>query len=255
MEFRLLWHKHKFKAIERTNSPKMSNMWIWRRGHKSYSEVSTYWVATNLEKICQNAKQLAATTINSPRYPKYYKIKNLTAWRENRSPIHYDGPLIGLQQAVENQNKLGWSPFIKGFIHVDWKELQRRHLQQLHLQKSHRWWLKMLTIKLWQISWDMWRFRNGVVHSQSTTSTTNFTFLLTTEILKELEHGYRLLPPSSRYLFHSTQEKLLNSTVNNKKLWLANVWAARDAYTPADTITQTRNTIVQAYIVAWKKRL
>ena len=113
----------------------------------------------------------------------------------------------------------------------------------------------MLIIKFWQISWDMWRFRNGILHTQSTTHITNFTFLLTTEIVKEMDYGGRLLPPTCKYLFNQSQSKLLSTTTNNKKLWLANVWAARDAYTPADVRTQTRNHIVQAHMVAWKKRL
>ena len=56
-------------------------------------------------------------------------------------------------------------------------------------------------------------------------------------------------------IFNTTQDKLLKSSVNNKKLWLADVWAAKDSYTPADITTQNRNTIVQSYTVAWKKRL
>lgn len=182
-------------------------------------------------------------------------IENIRAWREERVPVNYEGPIEGLQQAVDKQSAIGWAPFVRGFIHTDWKEIQRKHLQQMKSRRSHRRWVKMLIIKFWQISWDMWRFRNGILHTQDTNSTTNFTFLLTTEILKELEHGHRLLPPSSKYLFSTTQNKILNSPINNKKLWLANVWAARDSYTPADTITQNRNPIVQSYIVAWKKRL
>ena len=182
-------------------------------------------------------------------------IDNLRAWRVNRPSVEYSGSLPHLHTALRRQNSIGWSPFIRGFVNIEWKEVQRRYLQQLNSQKSHRRWLKMLIIKLWQISWDMWRFRNSILHSQSTTSTTNFSFLLTTEILKELSHGSRLLPPSCRYLFQKSQSTLLKSTLNNKKLWLTNVWAARDSYTPADIITQNRNTIVQSYVVAWKKKL
>ena len=113
----------------------------------------------------------------------------------------------------------------------------------------------MIIVKFWQISWDMWRFRNGVLHTQSTSETTNYTFLLTTEILKEKEYGNSLLPPTCAYLFTQNTRKLLSSTLNNQKLWLANVWAARDTYTPADVFNQNRNKIVHAHVVAWKKRL
>ena len=119
--------------------------------------------------------------------------------------------------------------------------MQKTRLGKLKSRKSDRRWVSLLIIKMWQISWDMWRFRNGILHSQSTTNTKNFTFLLTTEIVKEYDHGNLLLPPVCDYLFNKPKSTLLNSTINKKKkLWLANVWAARDIYTPADIITQTK---------------
>lgn len=182
-------------------------------------------------------------------------LENINAWRESRPPKLSANSAQKLTEAIEMQTKIGWSSFIRGFVYCDWKEIQRAHLQKIQSKKSHKRWLKMLIIKFWQISWDMWRFRNGILHTQSTTHITNFTFLLTTEIVKEMDYGGRLLPPTCKYLFNQSQSKLLSTTTNNKKLWLANVWAARDAYTPADVRTQTRNHIVQAHMVAWKKRL
>ena len=181
--------------------------------------------------------------------------ENLNAWRENRPAVAYEGPMPGMSKAIEAQNDIGWSPFIRGFVAVEWKEIQSQHLKLLKSKRSHKRWLKMIIIKFWQISWDMWRFRNGILHSQSPTSTTNYSFLLMTEILKEKEYGGTLLPPTCRYLFSQPQEKLLNSTINNKILWLANAWSARDTYTPADIINQNRNKIIHAHVIAWKKKL
>ena len=47
----------------------------------------------------------------------------------------------------------------------------------------------------------------------------------------------------------------MKSILNNKKLLLTNVWAARDNYSPAETITQNRHPVVSANVMAWKKRL
>ena len=177
-------------------------------------------------------------------------IENLNAWRENKPARNYNGPARDLREAIEHQASIGWEPFIRGFVSNRWRQMQKKHLEKLKSKKSNRRWVSSLIIKLWQISWDMWRFRNGILHSQSTTNTTNFTFLLTTEILKEYDHGNLLLPPVCDYLFNKPKNTLLNSTINNKKLWLSNVWAARDTYTPADIITQTRHQVVLAYVTA-----
>ena len=182
-------------------------------------------------------------------------IENINAWRKHDAPPPCANSNTPLHEVIQKQTEIGWGPFLRGFIHINWKEIQHRYLQSIQSKLSHKRWLKMMIIKLWQISWDMWRFRNGVLHTQDTKHITNFTFLLTTEILKEKEFGCNLLPPKCKYLFNQPRDKLLASTINNKKLWLANVWAARDAYTPADISTQTRNQIVHAQVVAWKKKL
>ena len=101
----------------------------------------------------------------------------------------------------------------------------------------------------------MWRFRNGIQHSQSNDIPTNFTFLLTTAIVSEINHGHRLLPPICDYLFSRNHTSILKGSVNSKKLWLATVWSARDLYSPADLICQNRNPIVSAYVESWKKRI
>jgi hypothetical protein len=182
-------------------------------------------------------------------------LEHINSWRNLSTPQPNTHSTLKINEVIHCQSIIGWAPFLRGFIHCEWKEIQNQYLKSINSKLSHKRWQKMLIKKLWEISWDMWRFRNGVLHNHDTTQTTNFSFLLTTEILKEKEFGCRLLPPTCRYLFNQPQDKLLSSTINNKKLWLANVWAARDAYTPADVNTQTRNPIVQAQVISWKKKL
>ena len=150
---------------------------------------------------------------------------------------------------------MGWEPFIRGFVASQWSLAQHCHLQHLQSRKAGKRWLTCLIQKLWMVSWDMWRFRNGVLHSQSTTTPTNFSFLLATTIINELNHGHRLLPPSCKYLFTRSSSSLLRGTLNNQKLWVATVWSARDRYSPADTICQSRNPTVAAFVVSWRKKL
>ena len=131
-----------------------------------------------------------------------------------------------------------------------WIDSQQCYYLHVGSKKSGKRWLSSLIKKMWSVSWDMWRFRNGILHSQSITTPSNFTFLLSSMILTELHHGHRLLPPSCSYLFHTSHTSLLRGSVNSRKIWLVTVWSARDHYSPADTICQRRNAIVASFVVA-----
>ena len=182
-------------------------------------------------------------------------VENLKSWRQNRPPVYYEGSHPFLEQAQLQQTQIGWNAFFRGFISVHWIKAQHCHLQHIGSRKNGKRWLAALIKKLWAVSWDMWRFRNGVTHSQSPTIPTNFTFLLSSTIITELNHGHRLLPPACKYLFDNNPSDILRGTINSKRLWIASVWAARDLYSPADTICQTRNIIVSSFVEAWRKRL
>ena len=182
-------------------------------------------------------------------------LENLMAWRQSRPPPHYDGPQPFLQETQLHQTEIGWHSFVRGFVSHKWAKPQDCHYKHIGSKKTGKRWVSALIKKLWQVSWDMWRFRNGVLHTQSPTATTNFTFLLTSTIIAEKNHGHRLLPPKCTYLFHSTLTTLLRSSINNKKLWVATVWAARDLYSPADTFIQSRNPIVASFVEPWRKKI
>ena len=182
-------------------------------------------------------------------------IENLRSWRDDRPPVLYNGHLPHLSEAQSLQSIIGWEPFLRGFPAKAWSSSQHCHYQHLNSKQTGQRWLTELIKKMWAISWDMWRFRNGVLHSQSTDTPTNLTFLITSSILRELNHGHRLLPPNCAYLFASDASTILKATINSKKLWLATVWSARDHYSPADTICHDRNSLVSAFVESWRKRI
>ena len=182
-------------------------------------------------------------------------VENLMAWRQSRPSTHYNGPHPFLQEAQQHQSALGWHAFVRGFVSTKWAKSQDCHYKHLGSKRTGKRWVAALIKKMWQVSWDMWRFCNGVTHSQSPSHTTNSSFLLTSTIIAEKNHGHRLLPPKCSYLFQSPLHTLLNISINNKKLWVATVWAARDLYSPADTFNQSRNTIIASFVEPWKKKL
>ena len=179
----------------------------------------------------------------------------MRSWHDFRPHVLYSGSHPHLSAAQLHQSLLGWGAFLRGFVSHHWIHAQSCYLQYIQSKKTGKRWLQCIIEKLWSVSWDQWRFRNGILHSESNTTHTNFSFLLASTIIKEINHGNRLLPPTCNYLFSSELSTVLRGSTNSKRLWLTSVWAARDLYSPADLICQNRNSIVSAYIIAWKKKL
>ena len=179
-------------------------------------------------------------------------MENLRSWHDNRPPVRYRGSHPFLEESQLYQSTIGWHAFLWGFISTAWIDAQDCHLKHINSKKTGKRWLAALIKKLWMVSWDMWRFRNGILHSQSNSIPTNFTFLLTSTIITEI---HRLLPPSCTYLFARNLASILRGSVNSKQVWLATVWLARDLFSPADVVCQSRNAVVSAFIESWKKRI
>ena len=205
-------------------------------------------------KSITNLEQWMVQQLTSPDIIRIV-IENLRAWHDDRPSVLYSGPTSNLSDVIRHQSTIGWGSFLRGFLHKGWSTLQHAHYQTIKSLKSGKRWASELIKKLWLVSWDMWRFRNGILHSQSTTVPTNFTFLLSSTIIQEMNHGHRSLPAKCKYLFAQSIASILKGSVNGKKLWLATVWAARDLYSLNDVICQNRDSIVSAYVETWKKRI
>ena len=173
----------------------------------------------------QSVRSLENWLIQQSTHPDVTRIiiENLHSWHDNRPPVNYYGSHPFLASAQSHQSNIGWGAFLRGFATKDWIAAQQCHYSHLNSKKTGKRWLAALLKKLWGVSWDMWRFRNGIQHSQSNDIPTNFTFLLTTAIVSEINHGHRLLPPICDYLFSRNHTSILKGSVNSKKLWLATV--------------------------------
>ena len=85
------------------------------------------------------------------------------------SPYSYGNALfdggITISCIIRDQADIGWINFLCGQWSVKWKEAQRRHYLQMNTKKSPYLWTIAILQKLLMIRWDMWQFRNQVLHS------------------------------------------------------------------------------------------
>jgi hypothetical protein len=76
-----------------------------------------------------------------------------------------------VQAALLTQDAIGWENFFEGCIAQDWKAVQNAYFCWCHSQKTGCRWTASLIQKLWDISWDLWEHRIGIVHEKENEAT------------------------------------------------------------------------------------
>jgi Reverse transcriptase (RNA-dependent DNA polymerase) len=149
-------------------------------------------------------------------------LSKLSKWRTGSDD---DGMVpFQLQPAIEQQNDIGWSNFIEGWVSFEWELVQQSYYDLIQSRRSGLRWLSSLITKLWQTAWDLWEHRNGVLHKQEN--------MVSAEAMSRLNRRIRYLyirtaslsiPHPDKYLFTVTLQQLLSKDVTYKKAWITNV--------------------------------
>lgn len=105
----------------------------------------------------------------------------------------------------------------------EWALIQQDYYDLLQSRRSGLRWLSSLIKKLWQVAWDLWEHRNGILHEQEncvsleTLSNINKRIRILYSILKS-----HRLPLGDRYLVALPLRTLLAKDSTYKKAWIAN---------------------------------
>ena len=132
---------------------------------------------------------------------------------------------------------MGWINFLCGRFSVQWKEAQKRHYLRIGTKKSPCLWAIAILKKLLMIRWDMWQFRNKVLHSPTGPTSIASHHYLNHRISEEHRRGTDGINQSNYHLFSTlyTITKLQSSSLDDKKLWLKAVTLARKEYDEPDS--------------------
>ena len=72
---------------------------------------------------------------------------------------------LSLQSILSDHANIGWINFFLGRWSVKWKEAQKRHYRNMNKKKSASSWAVAILKKLMMILWDLWQYRNTILHS------------------------------------------------------------------------------------------
>jgi hypothetical protein len=163
-------------------------------------------------------------------------IEGLNSWKFGYPSPPPREPIV--RSAWSSQNAIGWWAMVNGFVSCEWHKAQRNFFKLSNARdpfgrpKDVRRWTVELVRKLLGISWDMWRHRNGVLHSNELTAQRSRELLaINNEIRIQFETGANTLSSQDRFwISRASLNKVLEYDLDRKKRWLESVRLARQRF-------------------------
>ena len=122
-----------------------------------------------------------------------------------------------------SQAKLGWFFFIQGRISLQWQCFTRA----MDSHNNPKRWSAILVGKLQMVAWDMWTYRNGLIHDPNHVWNIKRASTLNGYITADYQQGITGLDRTDHSLFHQDLSTLLSLPCDKKELWLRSVQVAR----------------------------
>jgi hypothetical protein len=141
------------------------------------------------------------------------------------SPIHETSPVI--QAAIHIQNDIGWENFFEGCIAKEWEQIQIAYYEWCRSRQSGRRWTTALIQKLWDVAWDLWEHRNGIVHAKENAETLHNMAEIDGEIRAQHLRGPQGLAQRDHHLFNGPVADILSASIIYRQKWLKRVETAR----------------------------
>jgi len=134
-------------------------------------------------------------------------------------------PNKGLQVAIQ-QSLLGWEGVLDGWLGIQWHLQQAAFWNQWKRKKSSKRWTTELIKKLWNIAWDMWDHRNGILHNADRPRDDILDSAINDQVRQFFNHGVQAVPRDAFMFFQRPVEEILSSSRRYKEQWVASVRAA-----------------------------
>jgi hypothetical protein len=126
-----------------------------------------------------------------------------------------------LVEALSNQASIGWRRFFEGWLSIEWALAQQAYYSLIKSHRTGKRWVVSLIKKLWDIAWDLWEHRNGILHED--------TNLVSDAELRTIDRNIRnsflhlrsiSLPAHDRHLLSISLPRLLRKDHAYKSEWL-----------------------------------
>ena len=134
---------------------------------------------------------------------------------------------VMLQHAIQHQDAIGCDNFFEGRIAKDWEQAQDAYYKWCRSRKSARRWSTALIQQLWNVAWDLWEQRNGIIHDAENAEILNNMAEIDNEIRAQFQQGHDGLQQRDHSLFTGPVNGILTASIVYRQRWLQRVQTAR----------------------------
>jgi hypothetical protein len=132
----------------------------------------------------------------------------------------YEAPRA-FYELLQEQQQIGWDRFFEGWWSEKWASIQQQYYNLGKSTRTGRRWATAIVTKLWNIAWDLWEHRNGILHEEENLITQSMTVQLNARVSRVYNDlSSRALRQYDRYLVHQSLYTLLRKDNNYKITWL-----------------------------------
>ena len=211
----------------------MLKKWKWQDDNlcplcKTPEDAPHVWACRSTSSIAVwevSIKKLSDWMVETRAYPHLRQAicGCLLSWKKALpTPSILPSAYPTLHAAVEDQAGIGWSAFIEGRLSTYWAETQQQYFTAINSKKTGHRWVSALIKKLFEVAWDQWEHRCGVVHNQEATA---HQLCINLAVEDTLTSGPgKLTGRDRRYFLFPARVRALPTS--SKEGWLLNVEAA-----------------------------
>ena len=161
-----------------------------------------------------------------------FLITGLRSWFHDPygdKPLYYC-PHPRTFRALTQQLELGWFALLCGYITSDLSQAQHNYFRYTQWKKHGDTWAKQLSIKLWSITFNIWKHRNNVLHDTEAIHQLSGMEILKQSITAVYNLGQDELPMPYSPFFYQPLPLLLRKSHTYLKRWFMTVRAGRESY-------------------------
>jgi hypothetical protein len=148
-------------------------------------------------------------------------LSYLCSWRYNTDP-NLQNPFL-FTGILGSQNTIGWRWFFEGWISHEWTKAQQAYYTSIKSLRTGIRWAIALIKKLWDIAWDLWEHRNGILHDSCNVVSENELRILDRNIKDVFSRLQSIvLSANDKHLISFKLSRLLKKDRMYKETWLAN---------------------------------
>jgi hypothetical protein len=125
---------------------------------------------------------------------------------------------------------------LEGFPAISWQTTQQIYFSRIGSSRSSKRWIIALIQKLWEVAWNMWEHRNGILHDKEQSIILQ---CLNNTIREEFQKGGEGLPAEARALLKQGCGAVLAKSAEVKQQWIARLQLARSRVSTEQSLGQT----------------